>query len=336
MVKFLKKRWYILLIAIVVIGIVIFKQTDSHNKETVLKSYRVKRENIEETLALSGEINAKEKAVLRFQTSGRLTWVGVKEGDYVKKYQGIASLDQRQTRKTLEKYLYDYSKERNDFEESKQVTYPGGAVSDTIKRILEKNQYDLNKAVLDVELQNITLEYSYLYTPIEGVVTKLGSPFAGVNITPAQAEVEIVNPKTIYFSATADQNDVVKIKSGMKGKIIFDSYPDEEIEGIINYIAFAPKTGETSTSYEVEVSFPNSEKEAKYRMKMTGDIEFVTKMRKNILAIPDKYIKTEKGKKYVYKLVNGNKQKTVVTLGEEIDSSFEIKSGLQEGDIIYD
>jgi len=336
MLKRLKKRWYVLLIILVLGFIAYQKLIATPAKKADEKKYTLKRKNLEETLSLSGKVDAEEKATIRFQTSGKLAWVGVKEGDYVKKYQGIASLDQRQTKKTLEKYLYDYSKERNDFEEAKQTTYPSGAVTDTIKRILEKNQYDLNKAVLDVELQNISLEYSYLYTPIEGIVTKVGAPFAGVNITPAQAEFEIVNPKTIFFSATVDQTDVVGIKEGMKGKIVFDSYPDDSVVGTIKQISFSPKTGETNTSYEVKVNIPNIQDESKYRLEMTGDIDFVTKVRNNVLVIPDAYIKSENGKKYAYKQVNGKKIKTTITLGDEIDSYYEIISGLREGDIIYD
>lgn len=224
--KFIKTRWYLIGLFFVIFFVAFNFQKSKVNSQKDKQLYKVKKETLRETLSLSGEIDADEKATLRFQTSGRLAWVGVKEGDYVKKYQTIASLDQRSLRKTLEKHLRDYMKERWDFEEDKNVTYKDMPLTDTIKRILEKNQFDLDKAVLDVELQNIALEYSTLWTPIEGVVTRIDAPFAGVNITPAQAEFEIVNPKTIYFSATAEQADVVNLKEGLKGKIIFDAFPE--------------------------------------------------------------------------------------------------------------
>jgi len=336
MVKFIKKRWYLLII-LLVIGFVIYQNlVVIPAKKAEEKKYILKRKNLEETLSLSGKIDAEEKAILRFQTSGRLTWVGVKEGDYVKKYQGIASLDKRSLKKNLEKTLRDYSKERWDFEEDRNVTYKDKPLTESVKRILEKNQFDLEKAVLDVELDAITLEYSYLYTPIEGIVTRVGSPYAGVNITAAQAEFEIVNPKTIYLSATVDQTDVVNIKEGMKGKIIFDSYPDDTVDGTIKQISFSPKTGETNTSYEVKILFLNLKDESKFRLEMTGDIDFITKVRNDVLVIPDAYIKTANNKKYTFKQINGKNVKTIITLGDEIDGYTEIISGLQEGDIIYD
>lgn len=54
-------------------------------KSTVVElTYKVKRQTLSESLTFSGSVDAQEKATLRFQTSGRLAWVGVTEGDVVK------------------------------------------------------------------------------------------------------------------------------------------------------------------------------------------------------------------------------------------------------------
>ncbi len=87
MMNFFKKKWYVVVIILVIIGLVYFKigsnakGAKNGKKQT---SYVVKRQNLKETLSLSGSIDAEEKATLRFQSSGRLSWVGVKEGDYVR------------------------------------------------------------------------------------------------------------------------------------------------------------------------------------------------------------------------------------------------------------
>ncbi len=100
--KFFKKRWLIVLIVIIIIGFFAYKQlTVTGAKKN--NSYKVKRQTLKEFLSLSGDIDAEEKTTAKFQTSGLLTWVGVKEGDYVKKYQGLASLDRRELEKNLKK-----------------------------------------------------------------------------------------------------------------------------------------------------------------------------------------------------------------------------------------
>jgi len=341
MIKFLKKRWYLFVIIFLVIGYIIYQKTTSAQAISKKEStFVVKKQDLEESLTLSGKVDADEHAVLRFQTSGMMSWVGVKEGDYVKKYQGLATLDQRELQKTLKKYLNTYMSSRWDYDqtkEDKQIKNIGGLSEDARRealRVLDKAQFDLDNSVIDVELKDIALKYSYLYTPIDGLVTKVDVPFAGINVTPAGAEFEVINPKTIYLSATADQVDVVRLNEGLTSEITFDAYPDTIIPGTISKIAFVPKTGESGTVYEVKVILSADNSTYKYRYGMTADINFVISKKENVLAVPANYIKSEKKQKYVMKKENGNKIKTYVKIGEEIDSNIIITSGLKEGDVI--
>jgi len=338
MVNFLKsKKWSILILILIIIsgGLFFSKKI---NQSKVKNELKVIKKDLKEELTLSGKVDAEEKVTLRFQTSGRLSWVGVKEGDYVKKYQLIASLDQRDLKNRLQKYLNTYVKQRLSFEQTKDDNWQkqydlSESIRDKAKRLLEQNQYDLDNAVLDVEYQNLSLEYANLWTPIEGIVTKVSSPYAGVNITPSQAEFEIINPKTLYFSATADQTEVISLKEGQQGKIVLDAYPDEKIDGEIYWISFSPKSGEAGTVYELKIKFDFKKP---LKLEMSGDVNFVTKEKKGVIAIPQTYIKNDKKGDYVNLLQNGRVIKKYIKRGEEIDGQIIIKSGLSEGEIIYD
>lgn len=302
-----------------------------------VNTYTVERKTLKETLTISGSIDASEQVTLNFQTGGRLIWVGVKEGDYVKKYQGIASLDQRSVEKYLQQSLNTYMSNRWDFEQTKQdnkdAQYKDGDVGDKMKRLIDKAQFSLNNAVISVELQSLAKEYSYLYTPIEGIVTRVDAPFAGVNVGVTSA-YGVVNPKTVFFSATADQTEVPNIAIGQKATISMDAYPDTVIEATLSSISYTPKIGDTGTTYEVKLLFEESTDVIKYRLGMTGDVEFVTKELKDVLVVPISYIKTEAGKKYVNLMVDGRSVKTEVKTGNEGDMDVEIKSGVKEGDIL--
>jgi membrane fusion protein, multidrug efflux system len=340
MLKFLKKKWLIIVL-ILVAGLLLWLNA-KRVKQTAKKeeNYIVKRRNLKDTLSLSGEIDADERVVLRFQSSGRLSWVGVKEGDVVKKYQGIASLDQRDLKKKFEKYMNSYMTSRWSFEQSKDDNDGGvvggvtEALRDKAQRLIDKSQYDLNSSVLDVELQDLAIQYSYLSTPIEGIVVRVDSPFAGVNITPSQAEFEVINPKTIYFSVTADQTEVVKLKENTRGNIVLDAYPEKEINGVVKSISYTPKSGETGTVYKVKINISNGSL-SQYRYGMTGDINFDLRQEKNVIAIPTTFVKTEGLKKYVYMNINEKRKKVYVKLGDEMDNYTIVKEGLSEGDIIY-
>lgn len=340
--EFLKKRWYLVLI-IVVIALFIFIQNRKATTSTEKKvnTYKVKRETLKETLSLSGEIDAEEKVALKFQTSGRLAWVGVKEGDVVKKYQAIASLDQRDLKNRLQKYLNTFSSQRLTFDQTKDDYWNrqydlSESIRKSAERTLQDNQYDLNNSILDVELQSLTVEYANLWTPIEGIVTHVDIPYPGVNITPAGAEFEVVNPKTIYLSVTAEQSDVVLLKKGMEGEIVFDAYPDKTFTGVIDYISFAPKTGETGTVYQVKLILDKAGQELPLKLAMTGDVEFVLNEKKNVLSVPLQFVKKDSKGNYVTRERQGRKEKIYVKRGEEFDSKVEIKNGVEVGDIVYD
>ncbi len=338
MKKFLKKRWYLILI-ILIIGFFIYRnQTTVQGK---IETYKIKKEDLRETLSLSGKIEADEKVNLKFQTSGRLAWVGVKEGDAVKKYQMIATLDQRDLKNRMQKYLNTFASARNTFEQTKVENWNEQFdISETVRKAAEQtlknNQFSLENTVLDVEYQNLSLEYANLWTPIEGIVTHVSAPFPGVNITPAGAEFDIVNPKTLYFSVTAEQSDVIKLEEGMVGDIILDSYPDETYQGKLYYVSFAPKDGETGTVYELRLNLDDKIKKLPLKLGMTGDLDFALREITDVISVPTRFIKKDSKGNFVQIIKDNSKEKRYIKLGQEIDGKVEIKFGVTSGEVIYD
>ncbi|MBI3379176.1 efflux RND transporter periplasmic adaptor subunit [Candidatus Gottesmanbacteria bacterium] len=337
-----RKKILVIIIIIAIFGFLIYRNFVSGPRQKKLLSTKVSQGNLEEKMTISGTVDADEHVTLRFQTAGRLTWVGVKEGDYVKKYQAIASLDQIALQKTLQKELNDYLSTRWDLDQAKRDTYKDQVITDPIKRIIDKYQFTLNKSVLDVEIQNLAIDYANLWTPIEGVVTRVSAPYGGVNIIPTQAEFEVVNPKTIYFSASADQTEVVKLTENMGGELTLDSYPEATLPGTIKNISFLPKADETGTVYKVKFIFPNDNTDYKYRLGMAGDLSFVTKRKENVLYVPSKFITSQNGlpaqasKKYVTVKKKDKEEKVEVITGMETDSDTEITSGVTAGETVYD
>ena len=124
MKDFVLTYWKLLLIATtLVIGIGFwFNRAAVKKTAATITTKTVQRHNFSKTLSSSGKTKADKSVELKFQASGKLAWVGVKEGDTVKAYQALAGLDSREVQKNLEKALLDYSSERNDFEQTWRVT----------------------------------------------------------------------------------------------------------------------------------------------------------------------------------------------------------------------
>ena len=117
MILIVKRFWWLFLLALLAGGIYFYNSKNTKAKEIQTKTYKVTKQDLTDSLDISGQIDAHEKATLQFQTSGLLAWVGVKEGDWVKKFQIIASLDKKQLQNQMSQLLNTYMTNRSSFEQ---------------------------------------------------------------------------------------------------------------------------------------------------------------------------------------------------------------------------
>lgn len=308
-------------------------QTFNIKEETIVSPTR---QTIKDEITLTGSVDAALKSDLRFQTSGQLAWVGVKIGDKVKKYQAIASLNKEELKKQLQIDFNNYKTAASNFYD-KTDEYKDSVLTTEIRRILERNQNTLDNSVINYEIQDLAIKYATLVSPIAGIVTGIDQPSNGVNITPSSATFSIIDPNSIYFKSKIDQEDVPKIKMGDKATIKLDSFSDQTFESQINYIAFTPVSGESSTVYEIRLDLPkDSNNDLKYRIGMDGDVSIPLKISENALTIPTETIHQENDQYYVLvkESNKSNLTKKYIKTGIETDTVVEILEGLSENDQI--
>ncbi len=331
----MKKKKIFLLIAFFVVAISAGFWWRGRGEKAELKTTAVEKKDLLKTVSSSGKIKSEKEVTLKFQTSGKLAWVGVKEGDRVKQWQAIASLDQRELQKNLEKELIDYLNQRWNFSEDRD-TYDITSdnldvytLSDAARRVLEKAQFDLNRDVLDVEIANISLKLATLVSPIDGVVTRVDTPVSGVNITPATAEFVIADPSAVFFEATVDEADISQIQEGQKAILVLDAYLDREISAEVQQISFQAKTsGGGATVFPVKIGLPNND-QLQFRLGMNGDAEIILADKKEVLVVPNCCLLKENQKTYVFVVRNWVLEKRKVEIGLSTDTEAEIISGLE-------
>lgn len=299
---------------------------------------KVKKGDITRSISASGEIEAEREVTLKFQTSAQLVWVGVKEGDEVQKWQAIASLDVREVGKNIKKKLLAYMNERWDFEQTMEDYDAQGIpieqvvnLTDAEKRILEKAQFDLDSAVLDVEIQDLAKKLATIYSPIEGIVTEIESPIAGVNITPATATFTVADPSEMKFVANVDESDIGQVKIGQKTTIILDAYLDEVFESEVAKISFASiTTTGGGTAFPIDFILPANVNQ-RFKLGMNGDAEIIISQAEEILTIPFDALIEKNSKKYV-QVVEGREIKEIeIETGISSETRVQITEGLVEG-----
>jgi len=345
--SFFKKHLKKIIIGIILLisGIGVFKVKAQSTKKTEVKFdikkeivVTPKKENIKEEITLAGSVDAALKSDLRFQTSGQLAWVGVKVGDKVKKYQAIASLNKTELKKSLQADFNNYRSALATFQDTQddyKAIKENNNLTDEMKNILVRSQNTLDNSVISYELQELTLKYANLVTPIAGIITNIDQPSSGINVTPATATFSVVDPNSIYFKSKIDQEDVPKIKVGDKTTIKIDSFPGQTFESKITYISFSPVAGETSTVYEVRFELPIKNDELLYRLGMDGDAIISLKEVDNAITIPIDALHTDDDQTYVLTKTDGlNLTKKYIKTGIETDTTVEVLEGLTENDQI--
>jgi len=95
------------------------------------------------------------------------------------------------------------------------------------------------------------MEYANFMTPIEGIVTHVIPICRCQYLLPPEQNSILLTQKQYYFSATADQTDVINLKEGMTGDVNFDAYPDKNFIGTLYYMVLHQKPVWDGTVYEV-------------------------------------------------------------------------------------
>jgi len=329
-----KKR--IVVLAVIVLAVVGFFFFKGRNKKEVTSS-AIQRGLVKEELILTGSVKAEKHVELLFPTSGKISWVGVSEGDTVRKGQGLISLDKTVLNATYQQVLNTYKDKQAAAEKaeddvknhSSDETYTQKSTR-TTAQVARDSAYD---AVLAAEynLRNATL-----LAPFAGIISSLPISSPGVNISSADTIVEMVDPATIYFEVDADQSEVTDIKDGQDVTVILDSYSDRELKGNVSFIAYTPKAGETGTVYKVKVKFEaEAFGEDLPRIGMTGDAKFVLSEKAEVLFVPSEFVNSDISGKYL-KLGSTN-NKTYIETGLTGEERTEIISDkVKEGDTVYD
>lgn len=344
-----RKTIFIFLAAVVgVLVVVSLVDLISSNDWVVFKSIRlffrpivVAKGTIRSQVIFSGTVDFDKHVTLQFQqvpTNGvMISWVGVKLGDTVKKGQLLASLDQQAVLKQQQLNLSTYWQQRLTFDQTQSDNAgrtPDQSLNDTQKRQLLTSQASLNNSIYNVELQDQVARLSNIWSPIGGVMTRIDTPLAGVNIQSAdEARFEVIDPSTLLFSTDIDESEVTNLHVGDKGVLVLNAFPTDYIPATIRNIAFAShQDTNNNTVYNVKLTLDRDNTSYKYKFGMTGNIVFY-EYNTNVLYVPNDYIHQDDTGFYVK--VGNAKKLVYVQTGISDGKVTEIVKGVNEGDAIF-
>ena len=170
-----------------------------------------------------------------------------------------------------------------------------------------------------------------LLAPIEGeVIVRAVEP--GQTVT--SAEAVIVLSDRLIVKAQVDETDIGKVTLGQSAIISLDAYPQKEVNGTVDHIAYESQIINNVTIYEVDI-LPEKVPEV-FRSGMSANVDIIEKSRANILLIPLEAVMQEKGDRFVLvsEGVDIEPVKRKVTLGISDESNVEVISGIGAKDTL--
>jgi multidrug efflux pump subunit AcrA (membrane-fusion protein) len=155
--------------------------SNRQQKQATFNTVKASRQDLVSSITISGRIDAKEKAQLRFIAGGKVVYLGAKQGEAVKKWQNLATIDRSSLQKQMDQNLNLYMKERYDFENTRDDIKDRSLDTAEIRDVA-KQQYDLENQVLNVEIQDIAIKNTTLTAPFAGILTVAPTNVTGVQL----------------------------------------------------------------------------------------------------------------------------------------------------------
>jgi RND family efflux transporter MFP subunit len=179
-----------------------------------------------------------------------------------------------------------------------------------------------------------SLSYATLVAPIDGVVAQVTTQegetvAAGMN---SPTFVTIIDLGKLEVAAYVDEVDIGRVAIGRGASFTVDSFPDVDFTGKVTAVYPRAVIQSNVVNYITTLSVDNAE--GRLKPDMTATINIVLEERRNVLAVPEKALKSEGGKRIVYLVDGKGSVSRSVRVGRRGGGFIEIIEGLKEGDLV--
>lgn len=341
------KKFILLVIIVTLIGIAIYylKLRKKNDNAISYQTEVVKRHDIVSIVEATGTIKAQIGAEVKVGTriSGKVQKLYANIGDQVNKGQIIAEIEHEDLSTKVSEAIINLKKAEANLELSKKNyermknLYTQDLIArnqvDIAERDFKVAQADLNEIRETIRYQQTQLSYATIVAPISGIIASVTTQ-EGETVSASSMNVPtfvtIVDLERLEINAYVDETDIGRIKKGLDVKFTVDSFPDTEFNGKV-YAIYPKGTIQDNVVYYITViSIENTE--GKLKPDMTTNVTILLNKRENVVAVPNRAIKRQHGKKMVYLLENGKSIGRTIETGSRDSYYTEVIKGISEND----
>jgi HlyD family secretion protein len=321
-----KKIIFFSLLALIVIGAVIYGKYAKRVPPVSITKEKAARRNLTEEVVANGKIEPVLEVKISPEVSGEIIELNVKEGQRVKKNDlllkirpdnYVAARDSAKANfkyATANKNTSDANLEKAYLEfKRNEALFQGKLISESDYQTA-KTAYDVAKTTLAAAVEQVSIAQAQLdsaeadlsktviYSPLDGTISKLNSQLGERVVgTATMAGTEIMtvaNLTNMEARVDVGEMDVPLIGVGQKAHLEVDSFKDQKFNGLVTEIANSANNNDDSTTASTstdatkfQVKIHITDKDAFLPgMSVTADVE--TRYRTNVLTVPIQSVTT--------------------------------------------
>ena len=314
-------------------------------------------------LNATGYVVAQRKAAVASKATGRLEWLGVREGSVVKENEVIARLESRDVNAAMEQAAAgikvaqaNLEQGMAEFQEAERVlsrsrdllarNFVSQAAHDTAVARHERARAAISgfKAAIAVAQANfraaqVAVDQTLIRAPFEGVVLTKNANVGDV-ITPFSsalgsqaAVVTMADMTTLEVEADVSESNLAKVKLDQPCEIQLDALPDVRVRGVVHRLV--PTVDRSKATVLAKVRFVD--KDARILPEMSAKVAFLAQEmapgeRSPRTVVQPAAVVERDGRKVVFLIREAMAVETAVETGAPLGDMLEVVKGVKPGD----
>jgi RND family efflux transporter MFP subunit len=302
-------------------------------------------------LTASGYVVAQRKAAVASKGTGRLEYLGVEEGDRVKKGTIIARLEDQdvlaalaQAKAGLEVSRADLLDAERSLARTKTLFSSNLAAQadlDAAQATYDRVRATIVSSEAGVRAAEVAVENTRIRAPFDGtVLTKdadvgeVVAPFAS-SINSRGAVVTMADMSSLQVEADVSESNFTRVRAGQPCEIVLDAYPNIHSPGRVHKIV--PTADRAKATVMTKVVFDKLDSRVLPEMSakvtfLSGDSAVANAGAPPLLTVMSSAIVERTGKPVVFVVRDGKVTETPVRTGRVIGNRTEILEGISQGD----
>ena len=293
------------------------------NAKILVTTSKVSLQNLYEEKRYVGTIYANRDNKIASETSGKVVYVGIKEGDFIGKGSVITKVDDTMLRLQLEAAEVQLEGIMLDVQR-----YENLSKGDAIPAVqLEKINISRRSTEIQIKTLKEQISRTTIRSPFAGVVTAKFFDLGSV-IAPGAPLLQLTDIDVLKLNLNIPENEVSRFKEGAKTQINCDVH-----KGTIYYgeVTMVGSKGDDSHNFPVQITV-NNIKSNPLKPGMFGSVSVGNTMNTSGIAVPVSALIGTIKEPRVYKIEDGKAVLKNITVGLSTSSFLEVTNGLSVGD----